>query len=1114
MPHGYCYMWDPWIVWLHVISDGLITLSYYCIPPALIYLLVRRRDLPFQWPFWMFGLFILGCGTTHLMEIWTVWRPAYVLSGMVKAITAAVSVATAVMLIPLLPKAIALPSPQQLRRVNSELRSEIIDRERVEQLLRETLAEREGTLAELADWKSVVEALQQTQAALRESLAQREQTLKEVADQKFALDQHAIVATTDVQGAITYVNEKFCAVSKYSRDELLGQNHRILNSGYHSKEFFQQMYQTIGTGKVWHGDIRNRAKDGSLYWLAVTIVPFLDSEGKPRQYMAIRTDITKRKRAEEGREHLAAVVESSDDAIISKDLNGTITAWNRGAEKIFGYSAAEAIGKPMVMLVPRGRVNEEADILDRIRHGESVEHFETVRVRRDGTNIDISATISPIRDASGRVIGASKIARDITERKRAQEALRQSDARREFALKTARVGDWDLDLTTLQATRSALHDQIFGYSSPLKEWSFEMFLRHVHPDDRERVRENFQGSVNQQKKWEFECRIVWPNGDIRWIWACGDQNRDSSGKATRMFGIVQDVTERKQAEETLRRQAEELSQQTIDLVRTGQALETQSRMLKLVLDSVGEGLIAADREGHFLIWNDSAKKLMGRGATELPSEQWTPHYKVFLPDGITPYPPEDLPLVRALRGESVRVELMVGHPERAGGVYLEVAARPMKDAGGSLCGGVAVLRDITEHRRAVAALARQAEELLHSQQALESQTLMLQSVLDSIGEGLVAADETGKFILWNPAAMRIVGMGAANVPPERWTDHYGTYLPDTVTPFPPEQNPLLRAIHGETCTTEMYVRNAEMDTGIWIESSGSPLKSRDGAARGGVVAFRDITQRRADEREIRKLNEVLEERVGQRTAQLAAANHELEAFTYSVSHDLRAPLRHIGGFSRILMEDFASSMAPEAQHHLQRIEDGARRMGLLVDELLNLARVGRYALNFQVTNLNLVVEEVVSLLQPETEGRVVSWKVAELPSTKCDPILIKQVFQNLLANALKFTRPRELAVIEISQRQKNGQTVIAVRDNGVGFNMKYKDKLFGVFQRLHRAEEFEGTGIGLATVQRIVHKHGGQVWGEAELDKGATFYFTLGAESADVKSSEGKSKAATAGAEI
>src|ERR1039458_2000032 len=184
-------------------------------------------------------------------------------------------------------------------------------------------------------------------------------------------------------------------------------------------------------------------------------------------------------------------------------------------------------------------------------------------------------------------------------------------------------------------------------------------------------------------------------------------------------------------------------------------------------------------------------------------------------------------------------------------------------------------------------------------------------------------------------------------------------------------------------------------------------------------------------------------------------------------------------------------MDPEARQHLQRIEDGVRRMGLLVDELLNLARVGRHILNLRDVPLNSVIEEVVSLLQPEANGRAVSWKIADLPSVKCDPILVKQVFQNLLANALKFTRTRERAVIEISQRQEDGQTVIFVRDNGVGFDMKYQDKLFGVFQRLHRAEEFEGTGIGLATVQRIIHKHGGRVWAQSELDKGATFYFTL-----------------------
>ena len=390
---------------------------------------------------------------------------------------------------------------------------------------------------------------------------------------------------------------------------------------------------------------------------------------------------------------------------------------------------------------------------------------------------------------------------------------------------------------------------------------------------------------------------------------------------------------------------------------------------------------------------------------------------------------------------------------------------------------------------------------------------MLQSVLDSIGEGLVAADETGKFILWNPAATKIVGMGAANVPPELWNDHYGTYLPDTVTPFPPEQNPLLRAIRGEACTVEMYVRNTEHETGVWIESSGNPLKNSDGASRGGVVAFRDVTQRRIDEREIRKLNDELEEKVAQRTRQLEAANHELEAFTYSVSHDLRAPLRHIGGFSRILIEDFGPTMDPEARHHLQRIEEGTHRMGLLVDELLNLARVGRHTLNLQVTSLNALIEEVVSLLQPEAEGRAVTWKISVLPAVKCDPVLIKQVFQNLIANALKFTRPRERAIIEISHREKNGQVVIEVRDNGVGFNMKYMDKLFGVFQRLHRAEDFEGTGIGLATAHRILHKHGERIWAEAELDKGAAFFFTLAVANATPTAGEVENGSAIVGAQ-
>ena len=181
-------------------------------------------------------------------------------------------------------------------------------------------------------------------------------------------------------------------------------------------------------------------------------------------------------------------------------------------------------------------------------------------------------------------------------------------------------------------------------------------------------------------------------------------------------------------------------------------------------------------------------------------------------------------------------------------------------------------------------------------------------------------------------------------------------------------------------------------------------------------------------------------------------------------------------------------------------------MGLLVDELLNLARVGRHALSLQPTRLNSIVEEVVAILKPESEGRQVEWIITDLPVVECDPLLVKQVFQNLLANALKFTRPRILAVIEVSYKEEDGQPVFMVRDNGLGFDVKYVDKLFGVFQRLHREEEFEGTGIGLATVQRIIQKHGGRVWAEGELNKGAVFYFTLSTG----KEGESKSNAATA----
>lgn len=245
-----------------------------------------------------------------------------------------------------------------------------------------------------------------------------------------------------------------------------------------------------------------------------------------------------------------------------------------------------------------------------------------------------------------------------------------------------------------------------------------------------------------------------------------------------------------------------------------------------------------------------------------------------------------------------------------------------------------------------------------------------------------------------------------------------------------------------------------------------------------------------------QINEELEKK----QKELEAVNKELESFSYSVSHDLQSPLRHIDGYSAILLESCSATFEPEAQRLLKIIRNSATNMAQLVEDLLNLARLGRQQIDLQMTDLNALVESVIREFQVEAGDRQIEWQIGNLPRVRCDPGLMRPVLTNLLSNAVKYTRRRERAIIQVDQVTMEGETVIFIRDNGAGFDPRYADKLFGVFQRLHSADEFEGTGVGLATVHRIVQKHGGRVWAESEVDKGATFFFTLGRTAFEVSS--------------
>lgn len=398
---------------------------------------------------------------------------------------------------------------------------------------------------------------------------------------------------------------------------------------------------------------------------------------------------------------------------------------------------------------------------------------------------------------------------------------------------------------------------------------------------------------------------------------------------------------------------------------------------------------------------------------------------------------------------------------------VEISLRPLAAESGVSV--IAAIRDCTPRREAEMALRSQMEKI--RQQA---------ELLELAHNFIFVRDMSGAVTFWNRGAEEGYGWSKAEALGKISHQLLQTQFPSPLSEI--EQEMVAKSHwEGELIHTTRDGRH------LTVESRWALLRDDAGTPKAFLEINHDISDRRRWEEGMRRLHANLE----RRTEELEAANKELEAFTYTVSHDLRAPLRHIDGFSKLIIDDHAGEFSEEAREYFGIVRESVQHMGELIDDLLHLARLGRKPLRFQPTSLQSMAEEVQGELTRANPLRHIEWKIQSLPWVECDPALIRQVFVNLLANAVKFTRPRDPAIIEVTSTPKNGVPVISVRDNGVGFNMKYAAKLFGVFQRLHRSEDFEGTGVGLATVQRIILKHGGRIWAEAGLDQGATFFFTL-----------------------
>jgi len=883
---------------------------------------------------------------------------------------------------------------------------------------------------------------------------------------------------------------------------------------------------------------------------------------------------------QESEEKFKHVFETANVGKSITQLNGEIDV-NQAFCDMLGYSREELQKTKWQDLTPVDEIEATQKMLAPLLQGrQNTARFNKRYIRKDGSIVwgDVSVAIK--RDPAGKPLHFITTVVDITERKRAEDALRRNEKDLRESQRIAHVGSWRLNVADNQVVWTEELYNMYGFDPSIPPPPYTEHMKLFTPESWERLSTALTRTRETGIPYTLELETIKKDGNNGWMWVRGEVEVDSAGKTVGLWGVAQDITERKQAEGTLRK--------IIDNAPFGAhlyELQPEERLVFVGANRAADSILGVNN-GQFvgktieeafppLIQTDIPDAYRRaaasgerydteqiefaeggiRGAFEVHAFQTSPNRMATFFFDITERKRAEaklqreqalyMDLVNALPAGMYRFRILpaVKWDDANWRTQMEsqyiidfVSDRFCEICGidrGEFTANPGIIPDRIHpddsvdfiHKNAAAILSMSTfsweGRMIVPQKGtiwirfesiprpLENGEIIWTGIINDISERKRAEEELRTLSTRNQAMLEAIPDIIMEVDKDKvytWANHAGLEFfgadvigHEAAFYFEGEQ---------QTYLAVKPIFNGQEDV-LYVESwqrryNGEKrllawwcrvLKDEIGNVVGALSSARDITEVRLAEDEIRHLNEELEQRVVQRTAQLEVANKELEAFSYSVSHDLRAPLRAIDGFVRIVLEEYAPKLDEEGRRLLGVITGNTKKMGQLIDDLLAFSRLSRQQMASALVDMASLADDAFSELKSIEKDRRIEFKVGEIPTAFGDRSMLRHVLLNLISNALKFTRPRAKARIEFGAQAATGETIWYVKDNGVGFDMAYVDKLFGVFQRLHGADEFEGTGVGLAIVQRIIARHGGRVWAESGKSGGATFYFTLPAGS-------------------